>query len=155
MKKIIVLLIPLNSLLIFSQKNSLLTKNQFTESELNFIKETYKWEKEKILIIKFTQPSKNCHYNNNKSIKKYESRWDNGINLKKKKTIHIYSDQEASKDVIDNKKQFNDKDDFFYNKFFINDKYCYGVVVINKKGKYGYKSGEYSIEDIKKLIQNL
>jgi hypothetical protein len=157
MKKILFLFITLNSFLSFSQEDSLI-KKQFNETELEFIKKTYKWKKEEILIICFTQPSKNCHYDNNKNIKKYESRWEDfykGFDLKNKKKIYIYSDKEASKKIIDNKKQFNDNEDFFYNKLFKNDNYCHGVVVINKEGKYNFKSGEYMPKEIQSLIDSL
>ena len=158
MKKIIILSIILNSFLIFSQEDSLLTRNQFNVSELKFIKEVYEWQKEDVLIINFRQPSSNCHYNNNENIEQSLTWWNDfykQFDLANKKNIFIYSDKKAAENVINNKNYFSDKNDFFYNKLFKNDNSCYGIIIINKEGKYNIQNGEYTLNQIQNLIDNL
>ncbi len=158
MKKTLALIITLYSISSYCQQDSLGLKKQFNETELSFIKEIYNWQEEEILIINFRQPSKNCHYDNNVNVEKHTYWWDNfykDFDLKSKKNIYVYSDKEAANKVIDNKKHYPDNDDFFYNKLFKNDNYCYGIVAINKDGKFVYKSGEYLIEEVAKLINTL
>lgn len=71
------------------------------------------------------------------------------------RNIFIYSDNEKAKKIIDSKNHFDDKNSMFLNKFFSKDKTCYGILVINRKGYFQKKAGEYTQENITKLISSL
>lgn len=69
--------------------------------------------------------------------------------------IFVYSDSNKAKEVIDSKNHFSDIDNFFLDNFFIEDKTCFGILIINKNGNVQKKSGEYIQKDILKLMKKL
>lgn len=52
-------------------------------------------------------------------------------------------------------KHFSDKDFFLLNRFFREEKTCYGVVLIHKNGSYQKFLGEYYQEDVVNLFNAL
>ncbi|MBD3863079.1 MULTISPECIES: hypothetical protein [Flavobacteriaceae] len=155
MKKIILLLILAVGLLSFNRPNKNITTEKLTEDQLNFIKENYKWDSEEFLFVNFRQPESSCHYDNYQNLKNSSKWWTefySKMELQNVRNIFVYSDKLRAKKVIDSKNHFADINNFFLNQIFSNDKTCYGILIINKKGEYQKKAGEYMQKDIVYLI---
>tara|TARA_B100000809_G_C14914786_1_gene451205 strand:+ start:34 stop:558 length:525 start_codon:yes stop_codon:yes gene_type:complete len=126
-------------------------------NELIFIKENYNWNTSRILIINFKQPLSDCHFNNHKISNK--NRWWNEfyskIDTENCMNIHVMANGEQNFKKIDNKKIFDDKNDFLQSKFFGRRTSCFGVLVINSEGDYIQYNGHYSEKQVSKYIDNL
>lgn len=154
MKKAFLLLFIAIGLLSFKEDN----KEKINEVQLEFLKESYNWSSEDLLIVNFRQPRKRCPYDNYKNLKKSSKWWTNfysNMDLENTHNIFVYSDSEKAKDVIDSKKHFEDIYSFFLTKFFSKDQTCNGVLVINKNGEFRKIAGEYMQKDIENLIKQL
>lgn len=158
MKKFLVLLILAIGFSSFNKLTIKESEGQLTESELKFVQENYNWNSEEFMIVNFTQPQSSCEYNNYKDLNKSIQWWTtfySKMELVNVRTIFIYSDAEKSKGIIDLKNHFDDVNSMFLNKFFSQHKTCYGLLVINRKGYFHKKAGEYTQEDITDLISLL
>ena len=155
MKKLILLSIISIMIMSFHQIEN---KKSLTETQLNYIKEKYKWNSENILIINFVQSSKNCFYDNNKNLDesyKWFEKFYSKINLENVLNIYVYSDKKSAKKVINNETKFEDYEDFLLNNFFKIKKECYGLLVINSSGEYEILEGEYTEIQVENYIKNL
>lgn len=146
-------------ILLFIGNFSFSQVNVIPKEELETLKQSYKWNEEKILIVNFYLPKNKCHYNQYENLKNGQKWFDDNIyktiNLSNTKNIFVYSDKLAAKKIIDNIRFFEDFDNYFQNNFFnVNDN-CYGVIAINSKGKYSFKIGEFSTEDVTLLLKNM
>ena len=125
---------------------------------LNFIKKNYNWNNEKILIINYSQPTNSCHFNNNKITsegKKWWIKFYSKIYTGNCLNIQVLANGERVKKKLDNKKYFDDKNDFLLINFFSRKKSCFGVMVINNEGYYIQYNGHYSERQVAKYIENL
>ena len=126
--------------------------------QLIYIQKNYKWETNDILIINFNQPLSSCHYKNNrinKTTKTFYEDFYSKINTDNCSNIFVLSNIEKVKKKIDNKKYFDDKDDFLLKNFFHRKKTCFGVLVIRLDGYYIQYNGHYSKRQVAKFIENL
>jgi hypothetical protein len=154
MKKLVLLVyLTFVSNLIFSQENNI------PKDQLLKLKELYKWNEEKVLIVNFYFPKKNCRYNHYEDLKKGRNWFINNIyksiNLSNVKNIFVYSDKIAAKKIIDNEQCFEDYENFFLKNFFIEDGYCHGIMVISNEGKISYMFGEFLSEHVELLLKNV
>ena len=133
-------------------------KSSLSSEQLNFIKEKYNWNNQEFLIINFRLPKESCHYDNYRNLKNSKKWWTefySDVELSDSRNIFIYSDSVKAKKVIDGKFGFPDYDDFFSNSIFLNDKACYGLIVINQKGDFYKKAGEYQLNEVLSFKQSL
>jgi hypothetical protein len=71
-------------------------------------------------------------------------------NLKQRKELKTKVKTKKS-----DKEFFEDFENYFLSNFFnVNDN-CYGVIAINSDGRYSYKIGEFSTEDVTLLLKNV
>ena len=133
--------------------------NVIPKEELETLKQSYKWNEEKILIVNFYLPKNNCHYNQYENLKNSKQWFDDNIyktiNLSNTKNIFVYSDKLTAKKMIDNNSFFEDFENYFLTNFFNENDNCYGVIVINSSGKCAFKIGEFSTEDVIMLLKNV
>jgi hypothetical protein len=158
MKKPILLVLLAIGFLSFNKLENAYLNEKLTETELKFVTENYNWNSKEFIIVNFRMPKSNCHYNNYANLKKSTEWWTkyySKINLDNVHNIFVYSDNKKAKKIIDSKKHFADSNSFFLNKFFNQDKTCYGILVIKKNGEFQKKSGEYTEENVIELINNL
>ncbi|WP_445458327.1 hypothetical protein [Flavobacterium sp. HNIBRBA15423] len=133
-------------------------KTTITIDKVSVIKKIYNWNEEQFLIINFNQPRKNCHYNNYLNVKESKD-WllKNVYNIEsinKNRIIHVYSDRNLAKKVIDNLEFYEDFDNFFTNNFSSKGD-CYALIIINQRGEIASKLGEYYREDLINLIEKI
>ncbi|MCB0472270.1 MAG: hypothetical protein KDC56_04320, partial [Flavobacteriaceae bacterium] len=126
---------------------------------LEFIRNAYNWNTEKILIIRYLQPISisPCKFNYDyipDSGKEWREAFFENINTEDCKNIEVLANGEKAKS-LDNVVYFDDKNDFLFDKFFSRKKSCFGVMVINNKGYYIQHNGHYSAEQVGKYIENL
>lgn len=132
--------------------------DKISNEQLTFIKKTYNWGDEKILIINYSQPINYCHFDNNKITSKSKKWWNefySKINTEACLNIEILANGERVQQKLDNINYFDDKNDFFFTNFFIRKKSCFGVIVINNQGFYIQYNGHYSEKQVAKYIENL
>lgn len=77
------------------------------------------------------------------------------MKLENVRNIFVYSDYEKAKKIIDSKKPYRDIDALFFNKFFSKEHTCNGIIMVNKKGVFKKKAGEYTQENIRELLNDL
>jgi hypothetical protein len=128
--------------------------------QLNFIKKSYNWNNEKILIITYVQPiaisTCNIDYKTiPESGKKWREDFYSKINTEDCLNIEIFADGEKIKSKLDNLIYFDDKDNFLYDNFFSRKKSCFGIMVLNNNGFYIQYNGHYTETQIAKFIENL
>ena len=126
--------------------------------KLNFIKRTYNWNNEKILILNYSQPIDSCHFDNNKITSEGKKWWKDfysKINTEDCLNIKVLANGERVKNKLDNLKYFDDKNDFLFTNFFGRKKSCFGILVINNEGYYIQYNGHYSEKQVAKYIANL
>lgn len=126
--------------------------------KLDFIKKTYNWNIEKILILNYSQPIDNCHFNNNKITsegRKWWRKFYSKINTEDCLNINVFANGESVKNKLDNLNYFDDKNDFLLTNFFSRKQSCFGVLVLNSKGYYFQYNGHYSEKQVAKYIENL
>ena len=96
-------------------------ENRIPKEKLETLKNVYKWNDEKILIVNFYLPKNKCHYNQYQNLKNGSQWFDNNIyktiNLSNTKNIFVYSDKLAAKKIIDNNRFFEDFENYFLNNF--------------------------------------
>ncbi|MEP2238054.1 MAG: hypothetical protein ABJI22_06810 [Maribacter sp.] len=158
MKRTIILLILSVGFLSFNENHKNSTNKKLTEVELNFIKENYNWKAEGLLIVNFRQPKSSCHYDNYKNLKnslKWWSEFYSKMDIENIRNIYVYSEGLKAKKILDSENHFPDTNDFFLNLAFSKDKTCYGVLVVNEKGEFRTKVGEYMNKDIEEFISRL
>jgi hypothetical protein len=153
MKNIILLLTILFSISVYSQEFKV------EKEQLDAIKELYKWNNEKFLVVNFTQPKYNCHYNNYQHLDN-KKKWldDNvykNVDMTNCKSIYVFSDKQAAKKIIDNVIYFEDYYNYFLNNFFNIKERCYGLLIINQDGSYNNLVGEYSKKDVEIMLEAL
>ena len=127
--------------------------------QLQALKEVYKWGNEKFLVINFTQPKFNCHYDNYQKLNNKKKWLDdnvyNDIDMNDCRSIYVFSDKEAAKKIIDNNTYFEDHNNYFLNNFFNLKENCYGLLIIRQDGKFSNLVGEYLKEDVKAMLDSL
>lgn len=158
MKKTILLLLISVGLLSFNKSEKNTDNEKLTEAQLNFIKENYNWKSEEILIVNFKQPRRRCFYNNYQNLEKSSKWWDDyysKMELSNVRNIFVFSNKFNARKIIDSKNNFPDIKKLFLKEFFSNDKTCMAVLVINTKGEFRKKSGEYLQKDVEELIHQL
>jgi len=130
-------------------------------SKVDYIRKNFAWGDKEYLVVNFVQPEKKCHYNqySENNINIY---WPKGLKAFCKSVdgeniyhIKVYSDFYKVLNLIDSKKSFVDKNNFFYNNFFNNYSSCYALLVLRKDGNYKTHIGEYSKEYVFKFIEEL
>ncbi|TYA53216.1 hypothetical protein FVF61_11245 [Formosa maritima] len=134
------------------------TNEKLSEEHLKFVIENYQWNSEDVMIINFRQPKSSCHYDNYENLKQSSDWWTefySEMDLENIHNIFVYSDSNKAKAVIDSKNYFSDINNFFLENFFVKNRSCFGILVINKDGDFKKKSGEYTQEDIIELVKNL
>lgn len=132
---------------------------QLDANQIQILRENYSWNIEnKLIILNFIQPKKNCHYNNYENLNQPSSWWKefySKIDTTSAENKFVYSDSIAAKKVIDGKSHFSDPNNFLLNNFFQNMPFCYGVIIINTQGFYKLKGSEYSSSEVSKFLQDL
>jgi|GEM_PF-1117113 archaellum component FlaF (FlaF/FlaG flagellin family) len=132
--------------------------DKINSAKLNFIKKTYNWNNEKILIINYSQPINSCHFDNNKITSEGKKWWRDfysKINTDDCLNINVLANGERVKRRIDNLNYFDDKYDFLLKNFFKRKSSCFGVLVLNDEGYYIQFNGHYSERQVSKYIENL
>ena len=132
--------------------------DRINSEKLNFIKKTYNWKNEKILILNYSQPIISCHFDNNKITSEGKNWWKNfysKINTEDCLNIKVLANGERVKNKLDNINYFDDKNDFLLTNFFERKQSCFGVLVMNKEGYYIQYNGHYSERQVTKYIENL
>lgn len=153
MKNIIILLIAIFSITTFSQENKI------EKEQLDIIKELYNWNNEKYLIVNFTQPRYNCHYDNYQHLDNYK-KWLNdnvykNVDLNNCKSIYVFSDKKAAEKIIDNIIYFEDYNSYFLNNFLNIKENCYGLLIIRQDGIFDKLIGEYLKKDVENMLETL
>ncbi len=126
--------------------------------KLNFIKKTYNWNNEKILILNYSQPINSCHFDNNKITSEGKKWWKNfysKVNTEDCLNIKVLANGERIKNKLDNINHFDDKNDFLFTNFFSRKKSCFGILVLNNQGYYIQYNGHYSEKQVSKYVENL
>ncbi|WP_298327236.1 hypothetical protein [uncultured Dokdonia sp.] len=126
--------------------------------KLNFIKKTYNWNNEKILIINYSQPINSCHFDNNKITSESKKWWNDfysKIDTEDCLNIKVLANGERVKNKLDNLNYFDDKNDFLLINFFGRKKSCFGILIINNEGHYIQFNGHYSEKQVAIYIENL
>ncbi|PWK19191.1 hypothetical protein LX78_01672 [Xanthomarina spongicola] len=134
------------------------TDEKLSETQLQFIIENYHWNSEDLIIVNFKQPRSSCHYDNYKNLKQSSEWWTeyySKMELVNVRNIFVYSESKKATEIIDSQNHFSDISNFFLDNFFNKEQSCYGILVINKKGEFQKKNGEYTQEDIVKYINIL
>lgn len=132
--------------------------NKIDAKKLNFIKNNYNWNDEKILIVNYSQPINSCHFDNNKITTESKKWWQDfysKINTEDCRNIKVLVNGERVKNKLDNINHFDDKNDFLLTNFFSRKKSCFGVLVLNNEGYYIQYNGHYSEKQVAKFIENL
>lgn len=161
MKKILLLPCLLFFISSYCQTNPRIKKGQLLAEELSFIKTTYKWNTQDFLVISFRQSSSKCHYDNYKSLRNSSIKRRGFKNMREKtitfdtKIISVSADKNKIENYIDNEEVFFDLYDFMGFRFFSKDKSCFCLIVINNKGEFRTKVGEYSIDNIIAFLTEL
>jgi hypothetical protein len=154
MKKLAVLLI-----LIFFSENTFSQEKKISRDQMNSIKLEYNWKNENYLIVNYRFLAKDCSYDNYGELKKTYNWFNESIYTKLDATlfrsIFVYADKLAAKEILDNKDNYDDEGHYFLNKFFYKKNNCYGVLVINKAGNYKLILDEYSKKDIENMFDAL
>lgn len=122
------------------------------------LKDYYNWKEEEILIINYRQPLLDCHFNNHKitsDSKKWWTQFYSKIDTDNSLNISVFADGEKIREKMDNRKFFDDKDDFLLNNFFIRKKSCFGILVVNQQGDYFQYNGHYSEKQVETFIMEL
>ena len=151
------LLLLVISFLSFNKPESQ-TDEKLSETQLQFIIENYHWNSEDLIIVNFKQPRSSCHYDNYKNLKQSSEWWTeyySKMELVNVRNIFVYSESKKATEIIDSQNHFSDISNFFLDNFFNKEQSCYGILVINKKGEFQKKNGEYTQEDIVKYINIL
>ncbi|GHA43229.1 hypothetical protein GCM10007103_25630 [Salinimicrobium marinum] len=131
---------------------------KLSDVQLQFIKDNFNWNSEGLLIVNFRQPRNKCPYNQYKNLEKSYEWWVKNysdLDLENIHNIYVYSNSKKSEAMIDGKNHFADLHNFFLTNFFSNDETCYGVLVINKRGEYRKKAGEYRKTEVREFINRL
>jgi hypothetical protein len=154
MKRIVIpFILSLIANFAFSQENVI------PKEQLETLKQVYKWNDEKILLVNFYLPKNNCHYNQYDNLDRSKNWIDyniyNSINLINIKKIYVYSDKFNAIQIINNKRCFEDYENYFLKNFFNASEACFGIVAINSDGKYSIKIGEFTTEDVNLLLKNV
>ncbi|PCI02537.1 MAG: hypothetical protein COB81_05110 [Flavobacteriaceae bacterium] len=134
--------------------------DKINDEQLKFIKESYNWNNEKILIISYIQPIaiSTCNINYKTipdSGKKWREDFYSKINTEDCLKIEVLANGEKVKNILDNIIYFDDKNDFLYDNFFNRKKSCFGIMVVNNDGFYIQYNGHYSERQVAKFIENL
>jgi hypothetical protein len=153
MKIFISLLLFQFTAICFAQ-DTILPKNHLVS-----LKETYNWKNESFLIVNYRLPKDYCPHENYNNLDISYNWLKNSVYSKLSTTdfrnVYVYYDKLAAKNIIDNKNHYDDVGQYFLNHFFDFKGNCYGVLIINKSGKYKVILGEYSHIDIQNAIENL
>ena len=132
--------------------------DRIDSEKLNFIRKTYNWNNEKILILNYSQPINSCHFDNNKitsEVKKWWKDFYSKINTEDCLNIKVLANGERVKNKLDNINYFDDKNDFVLTNFFDRKKSCFGVLVMNNEGYYIQYNGHYSEKQVTKYIYGI
>lgn len=129
------------------------------KDQLKAIEETYNWEEEQFLIINYRQPKNFCSYNNYENLAESEKWFKNNVfnklDLSESRTIFIYDDKPNAVKILDYKTHYDDVGHYFLKHFFNIKGFCYGLLVINKKGEYLVELGEYNDKNITSMMNQL
>ena len=131
---------------------------ELSAEQLSFVRTAYHWESDEVLIINYSQPIANCHFDNNQ-INNASERWWNDfyskVNTENCRIIKVLSNGERVRGKLDEEYYFDDKNDFLFENFFNRKQSCYGVLVINTRGEYLQYNGHYSEKQVEKYIEAL
>ena len=154
MKKIVVLLI-----LVFFSDNVFSQENTLPNNQMVSIKDEYDWKKEDYIVINYRMPNEYCPYDSYTNLEKsyawFQKEIYAKVTVKNYRNIYMYADKLPAKKILDFKTHYDDIGHYFLKKIFDKKGSCYGVLVINKAGKYNYIIGEYSHIDVQNLIDSL
>lgn len=134
--------------------------DKISTEQLTYIKNTYNWNDENILIIDYIQPIEisPCKLDYKfipESGKEFRKKFYSKINTEGCLTIQVFASGELIKSKLDNITYFDDKDDFLYENYFSRKKSCFGILVINNDGYYIQYNGHNSERQVAKFIENL
>ncbi|WP_033957807.1 hypothetical protein [Psychroserpens jangbogonensis] len=158
MKRAFLLLILAVGLFGFHKVENNSHNEKLSEAQLKLVKENYAWSSEEFIIVNFRQPINSCHYDNYSNLKNSLKWWTDfysKIKLNNVRNVFVYAEEKRAKKIIDSKSHYSDINSFFLNNFFVNDKTCYGILVIDNDGNYIKKAGEYNQEDVIELIKKI
>jgi hypothetical protein len=154
MKKLVIL-----TLLVLFVENVFSQENVLPKNQLISIKNEYDWKKEDYIIINYRMPIQNCPYDSYSNLDKtalwLQKSVYGRVTVENYRNIFVYADKLAAKKILDFKTHYDDIGHYFLKTFFDIKGSCYGVLVINKEGKYNYIIGEYSHIDIHNLVDSL
>lgn len=134
-------------------------ENTIPKDQMSSIKYEYNWKNEDFLIVNYRFPKETCSYDNygelDINFKWLKEEVFAKLETKNINTIYVYADKLDAKSILDNKTHYDDIGQYFLKNIFSKKGNCYGVLIINKKGKYKYILGEYSHVDIQNLLNSL
>ena len=134
--------------------------DKISNEQLNFIKKTYNWNDEKLLIINYIQPieispCKIDYKSIPESGKKWSKDFYSKINTQECLNIQVFASGELIESKLDNITYFDDKDDFLYDNYFSRKISCFGIFIVNNDGYYIQYNGHKSERQVAKFIENL
>ncbi|WP_191859264.1 hypothetical protein [Hanstruepera ponticola] len=141
----------------FTQNDKQTIEYDFTgklnEGQMKFMNNYYNWDSKEILIINFSQPRSDCHFDNHIHKTGYTKWWKDfyeKIDIKDCSNIFVCSEKHNRDKTL-----FYDKANFLYDNFFSRKESCYGVLVLNKNGDYLQFNGHYTEKQVSKFKENL
>lgn len=134
--------------------------NKISNEQLTFIKKTYNWNTENILIINYVQPieispCKIDYKSIPESGKEWRKDFYSKINTEGCLNIQVFASGELLKSKLDNIIYFDDKNDFLYESYFSRKKSCFGILVVNNNGYYIQYNGHTSERQVAQFIELL
>lgn len=129
------------------------------KDQLKAIERTYNWDEEQFLIINYRQPQNFCEYNNYDNLSN-TANWFNKnvfskLDVSKSRVIYVYDDKPNAVKILDYKTHYDDVGHYFLKHFFNIKGFCYGLLVVNKKGEYLVELGEYNDKNIASMMNQL
>ncbi|TRZ43185.1 hypothetical protein [Robertkochia solimangrovi] len=145
-------------LVTFSVNAQRIKQGTFEDPMKEFLKKTYNWQDQDLLIINFRYPQNSCHYDQYRDLPRSVNFFNDlyrKIDTQAARNIYVYAEESRAKRIIDGVDHFPDIDKRLRKTVFKPYGYCYGLLVLNQNGAYRVVLGEYSENDITKCIEQL
>lgn len=163
MKNIVILVLVLFSFSIeghaqVDRRSEFIFEGSIPEHKVAFLKQNYNWKAGTKLIINFKTFLSTCHYDqyrvkNNDWLDEFYRK----LRLENVTNIYIPLQEKSAKKLIISRNDFyEDIDDFFTKTFNLKSgAHCYALMMINEKGSFMLRVGEYTEADISDFLKIL
>lgn len=136
----------------------------FNQEDLNFLKETFRWTQD-IIVINYNLEDKYCQVNYNRSsdpenrFNRARNYWDafySEVNLMGAKVVHVEASERYGKAFGTYSSQYYyDEKGFLLDHFLNNARECETVLVVNREGKYYQENFSYTKEQVAYYVAKL